>query len=88
MPICVGGYVNKVAAHQTNIFFIRKNTALDKPLFTVELSNKGVIEQIHGYGNSNIIDTKVKECEPYINQFVKDWITARNLTTSDYCKVR
>lgn len=85
---CVGGYVNKVAAHQTNIFFIRKNTALDKPLFTVELSNKGVIEQIHGYGNSNIIDTKVKECEPHINQFVKDWITARNLTTSDYCKVR
>lgn len=85
---CVGGYINKVAAHKTNIFFIRKNSALNRPLFTVELSNNGCIEQIHGYRNSNITDAKVKECEPHINQFVSDWITARNLTASDYCKVR
>lgn len=85
---CVGGYINRVLKGITNILFIRRNEALGKSLFTVEMSNSGVIEQIHGYRNCNITDQNVIEEEPEINTFVHSWINDKKLIVNNFNKVR
>lgn len=85
---CVGGYINRVLKGSTNILFIRKNEALGKSLFTVEMSNSGVIEQIHGYRNSNITDQNVIEEEPEINTFVRNWLNDKKLIAHNFNKIR
>ena len=85
---CVGGYINRVLKGSTNILFIRKNEALEKSLFTVEMSNSGVIEQIHGYRNCNITDQNVIEEEPEINTFVHNWVNDKKLIAHNFNKIR
>ena len=41
---CVGGYVDRVARGETNIFFVRKSTEPDKPYFTMEWNNNHIIQ--------------------------------------------
>lgn len=79
---CVKSYISKVAAGDTNIMFIRKKEDLNKPFFTVEVSNDGNIEQVHGACNCNA-DT----C-PGLENFVSKWAKKRNLKAHGYNKVR
>ena len=79
---CVKSYIDKVTAGKTNILFIRKQGAVDKPFFTVEISDNGNIEQIHGFNNRNL------NTEPDLIYFIKDWIAARDLKLHGYNKVR
>lgn len=79
---CVKSYINRVANGSTNILFLRKNSEIDKPFFTIELSNEGNVEQIHGFGNRNI------STEPKIEYFIKNWMKAKNLNASNYNKIR
>lgn len=85
---CVGGYINRVLKGITNILFIRRNEALGKSLFTVEMSNSGVIEQIHGYRNCNITDQNIIKEEPEINTFIHSWINDKKLIVNNFNKVR
>ena len=41
---CVGGYIQRMAAGETAIFFIRKMDAPDTPYFTLELQEKQVVQ--------------------------------------------
>ena len=85
---CVGSYIDKVSSGKTNILFIRKIDDIDKPLFTVEMSNSSVIEQIHGSCNSRITDVTVVEKHPHIQEFVNSWIKTCGLEAYNYNKVR
>ena len=48
---CVGMYVDRYANGLTNIIFIRKINALDRPFFTMEVNNKNEIVQVRGNHN-------------------------------------
>lgn len=48
---CVGGYVNRYASGETNICFLRDETAPSKPRYTVEFAKNGRLVQCRGYGN-------------------------------------
>lgn len=41
---CVGGYVDRVAKGETNIFFVRKADSPDEPYFTLEWKNNDVFQ--------------------------------------------
>ena len=79
---CVGSYIKRIVNDITNILFIRKNESLDVPFFTVEITNDSVIQQIHGFGNRN------SDTEPGLDGFIKKWVVAKKLKTSNFDKVR
>lgn len=59
---CVGGYVSRVASGETNIFFVRKADAPEKPYFTLEYRDNRVI-QCRGLHNCDM--------PPDVKAFVK-----------------
>ena len=61
---CVRGYDKNVAAGTTEIMFIRKKNAEDKPYFTLELKNRKVI-QVRGKDN--------KDPDKAVEKFVSTW---------------
>ena len=61
---CVGTYVSRVAAGQTHIFFVRKESDPDTPYFTMEY-NHGRVVQCRGSHNC--------EMPPAVKAFVKDF---------------
>lgn len=75
---CVKGFLKRVAEGKTNILFIRKQEQLAKPFFTVEISNDGVVEQIHGFANRNV------ETEPDLIPFIEEWFKAKKLKNGGY----
>lgn len=79
---CVKSYIDRVCNGTTNILFIRKQEDLEKPYFTVEISNDGAIEQIHGFANKNTYT------EPLLDAFVSEWIDAKGLVGNNFNKVR
>lgn len=79
---CVKSYIPKVSNGYTNIMFIRKVTDKNTPFFTVEISNTGNIEQIHGHCNSNV------EVGSSLENFVKKWAKQKKLKLNHYNKVR
>lgn len=79
---CVKSYIERVASERTNIMFIRKSSDLEKPFFTVEVSNDGYIEQVHGFGNRNA------NTEPGLEDFVEEWAKATKLKLHGFNKIR
>lgn len=63
---CVGGYVDRVARGETNIFFVRKSTEPDKPYFTMEWNNNHII-QCRGSHNCGM----PPEVEAFVKAFEK-----------------
>lgn len=64
---CVEEFGKAIRKKQTNILFLRKKDNIDKPFFTIELSNKGKIKQVHGFDNCDID----KSSNEY--KFLKKW---------------
>ena len=79
---CVKSYIGRVANGETNIVFIRENTDLEKPFFTVEITNDNTIQQVHGFGNRNA------NAEPGLTEFVEKWAKDKNLMLHDINKIR
>ena len=79
---CVKSYIPKIASGTTNVIFIRKKEEVDKPFFTVEISNKGNIEQVHGFGNRNA------DTEPGLTEFVEKWAKTKKLKINNINKIR
>jgi hypothetical protein len=48
--ICIGGYTQRHANGDTNLFFLREKSNPDKPFYAIEM-NRDAIVQIHGFGN-------------------------------------
>lgn len=63
---CVGGYVGRVAKGETNIFFVRKSEAPDKPYFTLEFKNNKIV-QCRGSHNCGM----PPEVEAFVKVFEK-----------------
>lgn len=63
---CVGGYVERVAKGETNIFFVRKAAEPDKPYFTMEWSHNHVV-QCRGAYNCGM----PSEVKAFVNVFEK-----------------
>lgn len=64
---CVGGYAERHSKGYTNILFIRKESEIDKPYFTIEVSNGYEIIQCHGYKND--INGKPEEISAFEEQY-------------------
>jgi hypothetical protein len=79
---CVKSYIDRVANGQTNVLFIRKKNELDKPFFTVELTNDRVIRQVHGFGNRNA------DTEPNMVEFVNRWAKNKRLKLGSFNSAR
>ncbi len=79
---CVKSYIPRIVEGTTNIMFIRKNDDLDKPFFTVEVSNDKTIEQVHGLSNRNA------DTEPGLTEFVESWAKKKKLELKTIDKVR
>ncbi len=79
---CVKSYIKRVIDGNTNIMFIRKKDEPDKPFFTVEISNNGEIEQVHGFANCNA------DSDPLVSGFMKDWLKTKRVSPHGYNKVR
>lgn len=79
---CVRSYIGRVVNNITNILFIREKIDLDKPFFTVEVTNDSVIQQVHGFGNRN------SDTEPGLDDFIKEWVKVCKMKTSNFNKVR
>lgn len=83
---CVKSYIDRVANGTTNIMFIRKIEDEETCFFTVEVSNEGYIEQVHGLRNINV--DGVKKEEPNLGKFVHRWAKAQKLKETNFNKVR
>lgn len=79
---CVKSYIPRVTSGTTNIMFIREKDKIEEPFFTVEVSNKGAIEQVHGFGNRNA------NTEPGLEEFVREWIKKKKLSDAGHNKIR
>lgn len=79
---CVKSYIDRIIDGRTNIVFIRKNDELDKPFFTVEITNDKTIQQVHGFGNRNA------DTEPGLEAFVQEWAKNNKLKSSNFNKIR
>ena len=77
---CVGGYAERHAKGQTNIFFIRQRDKPDTPYYTIEVSNKFNIIQCHGYKNDK--DGKpdeIKEFEQVYTKYLEELRNGNNI---------
>lgn len=72
---CVGGYVERVAKGETNIFFIRKATEPDKPYYTMEWRDNRVI-QCRGSHNCDM----TAEVKAFTQVFAKKMLESINNT--------
>lgn len=79
---CVKSYIDRVTDGITNIVFIRKKDDIETPFFTVEISNIGSIEQVHGFGNRNACT------EPGLEKFINRWCKQCKLNQTNFNKVR
>lgn len=64
---CVGSYVDSVKDGSEYILYMRKNSEIDKPYLTVDITPDKNCRQIHGVNNSN-----VKSDSPEA-QFIQEW---------------
>ena len=64
---CVGGYAERHAKGQLNIFFIRRASDPDTPYFTIEVDNDYRIKQCHGYRNDR--DGKPEEITAFEQEY-------------------
>jgi len=71
---CVGGYADRYAKGETNIFFIRKVSELDKSYYTIEVQ-KDKITQVHGKNNRSP-NEDVKE---FIRAFTRIKLTKKKV---------
>lgn len=62
---CVRSYVDRVAAGETSILFIRKKDEPEKPLYTLELSKKKEVIQCRGYQNGGYGED--------VKEFIEKW---------------
>ena len=73
---CVGTYTSRHFEGKTTILFLRKNSQIDKPYGTIEMSAKNVgnLIQLRGYRNNDI---PAKESRLFIAAWL-DWVKNRS----------
>ena len=64
---CVGSYVNSVCKGNEYILFLRKNSDIETPYFTIDLTPDKRVRQIHGKCNCNMSD----DIRPFVEAWAK-----------------
>lgn len=82
---CVGSYVDAVIDKRNKIYFLRKNTELTKPYFTIDVDYNNTVRQVHTYCNKNV--NSVPEHMELVS-FIKSWGEDKNLILSNFDNVR
>jgi hypothetical protein len=72
---CVGSYKNNVAKGKEIILFLRRNSDLKTPFYTIDLDTDGYIRQIHTKYNGNISSDPEKDD---LISFLKEWGQAKS----------
>lgn len=67
---CVGSYKENVAEGKEFILFLRRNSDLKTPFYTIDIDTDGYIRQIHTKYNGNIKDDPEKDD---IIEFLNEW---------------
>lgn len=67
---CVGSYKQNVAKGKEIILFLRKNSSLNTPFYTIDLDTDGYVRQIHTKYNENISSDPEKDD---LISFLKEW---------------
>jgi hypothetical protein len=67
---CVGSYKENVAEGKEFILFLRRNSDLTTPFYTIDIDTDGYIRQIHTKYNGNIKDDPEKDD---IIEFLNEW---------------
>ena len=67
---CVGSYKHNVAKGKEIILFLRRNSDLKTPFYTIDLDTDGYIRQIHTKYNGNISNDPEKDD---LISFLKEW---------------
>ena len=70
---CVGGYAQRHFNLETTILFIRKIDEINKPYFTIEVSNDFRIVQCHGYRNE--LESKKPEEIKELEKAYREYLT-------------
>lgn len=69
---CVGGYADRYARGETNLFVIRNIAELDKPFYTVEIRDDRIV-QCRGLRNCN----PTNEVQAFIEAFIAEKLTKK-----------
>ena len=71
---CVGGYAERHALGQTNIFFIRQRDKPDTPYYTIEVGNDFNIRQCRGFRNDTESEKpdEIKEFERVYTKYLEE----------------
>jgi hypothetical protein len=69
---CVSSYVELVLNGETNIFFVRRSSDIEKPFYTLEIRHNKV-RQCHGFDDCNIDEVEGLE------EFLKDYCKEKNI---------
>ena len=88
---CVSSFIDPIINGTENVVFLRRNKCKNVPFYTIALSNKGEIEQVHCYRNGacSVDDQKTawntSRLESYENPvdimpFLKKWAKEKKLT--------
>lgn len=77
---CVGSYVNSVSKGNEYILFLRKNSDIETPYFTIDLTPDHRVRQIHGKSNCNMNGA--------IKPFVEAWAKKFELNLNGCSGVR
>lgn len=73
---CVSSYIDSVGMGKEYILFLRKNSDIETPYFTIDVLPNGKVRQIHGNYNCNPPEQ--------ILPFITEWATTLGLNISNY----
>lgn len=78
---CVGSYVNSVSKGREYILFLRKNSDIKTPYFTIDLTPDKRVRQIHGKCNCNMND----DIRPFVEAWAKKFELNLNGCSGVHC---
>ena len=81
---CVGSYTDSVSEGREYILFLRKNSDIETPYFTIDLTPSKHVRQIHGKCNCNIND----EIRPFVEEWAKKFKLDLTNCSGVYCALR
>lgn len=81
---CVGGYVDRHAKGETNIFLLRKKEDLEKPYFTIEI-DKNFERIVQCRGKSNIGISTNKAADAFLSEYKANILIGRRREQNESC---
>lgn len=70
---CVASYADSLSEGRTNVYFIREKKDLQKPFYTIEISNRDRVVQVRGFANCSPTPPVSK----FVNEFKRNKLKER-----------